>query len=731
MKSPSDENNFKDESHQNVLLTQTVIETVGDGITLSGESGYFEIFNSKMQEITGYTRSEANSTVNFIDMLYPDYEERQKAYYFLNKLKKELIIEEHEITIRCKLGIKKTLLVTSKVIIQENYFLSAYRDITDRKKAEQNVLETSQRLTRHKEFTPLGYIERDERFVIIDWNYAAERIFGYTKEEAIGNNSIELLVPEGQKEDIYKIQELLLSQQGGKRSINKNITKDGKTIICTWYNTPLVNDNGTTVGVASMVQNITERIEMIQELGNAKILAEQANKAKSSFLAIISHELRSPLNGILGYASILINQENLTEKQKDSIEIIRRSGEHLLILINDILDLSKIEAGKMEILYKEFNLLSSLKSLIDNTQIRTEQKELKFTYTPHPKIPKIVFGDEIRLRQILINLLDNAIKYTSKGYIKFSIYPVKEKIRFIVKDTGIGIASEEINNIFNPFHRVKDNFKQIDGVGLGLSISQKLARLMNSEIEVKSKTDIGSKFWFDMDLPTVNSLINYEQLTTNDVIGYTNQKYQVLVVDDKQENRMVLKDILQTLDFSITEAIDGIDAIQKVKIKKPDIIFMDIKMPNVNGLEATKKIRKIPHLENTIIIAISANAFEYTIKESLEAGCNGFIPKPITIEKVIKEINKHLPIVWIYKNEKEISGKQKIESLNMKSNAHMFYKLCNLIEFGERSDIFKELDRIKNEEKDFLPFVDHVRKMVKNFQLISALKFIKDQIDAN
>lgn len=719
----------EEKAEKSNILTQTVLETVGDGITLSDENGYFEIFNSKMQEITGYTLSEANGMDDFIEKLYPDMEERQKAYYFLNKLKKEKVIDEHEITIRCKNKIQKTLLVTSKIIEynDKSYFLSAYRDITDRKKTERSLLETSQKFIRYKEFTPLGYIERDENFIIIDWNKAAERIFGYSKLEALFQNSIDLLVPIEQRREVFEIHELLLSQRGGKRSINKNITKDNKIIICSWYNTPLFDESGGIIGVASMVQNITERIEMIQELGNAKIAAEKASEAKSSFLANVSHELRTPLNGILGYASILVNQDNLTEKQKDSIEIIKRSGEHLLILINDILDLSKIEVGKMEIQNKEFNLISSLKSLVENTRIRIQQKGIKFIFTIHSKLPKIVFGDEIRIRQILINLLDNAIKYTLKGKIKFSIFPFNNKIRFQVADTGVGIKVSELKNIFEPFHRVKDN-NQFEGVGLGLSISQKIANLMGSTLKVKSKKNFGSKFWFDLDLPIVDS--NHSQeMTINNIIGYTNKNIQILIVDDKVENRMVLKDVLQLLNFSIIEAVDGFDAISKVKESIPDIIFMDLKMPNMNGIEATKELRKNEKLNGTIIIAISANVYEYKKIESIEAGCNGFLSKPITKDKIILEINKHFPIEWVYKNDMETDFTGDLNTPKVKPKTNIFNKLCYLIEYGERSDIFQELDIIKENSKEYSVFVDHVRKLVKNFQLISALKFVKDQVN--
>ncbi|GAK53627.1 signal transduction histidine kinase [Candidatus Moduliflexus flocculans] len=383
---------------------QTIIDTVEEGLTLSDETGYFEIFNTKMEQITGYSKQEANAIRNFLGSLYPDAASRQQAIQGIELIKREGKGRETETTIRAKDGTLKTLLVSSSLLRDQvrYWFLTAYRDITDRKK-----------------------VERD--------------------------------------------------------------------------------------------------------LEQAKVSAEAANRAKSEFLANMSHEFRTPLNGILGYAQILLRDDTLTTSQRKGISVIQRSGDHLLTLISDVLDLSKIEAGRLELEPQEFSLAASLRTLVEIMRLRAHEKGLALEYAEDSNLPRAVYGDEKRLRQVLLNLLGNAVKFTERGVVNFRVICVKKQmIRFEIEDTGIGISSDQLERVFLPFEQVKNAARAQEGTGLGLSISLRLVRMMGSHLHVRSVVGSGSTFWFDVELPPLQPSLESEELLREE--PQTNAPYEANIV---------------------------------------------------------------------------------------------------------------------------------------------------------------------------------------------------------
>lgn len=425
---------------------------------------------------------------------------------------------------------------------------------------------------------------------------------------------------------------------------------------------------GTMIAVLWQVQSFEQsqlkKSKLIAEA--AKKAADAANEAKSEFLANMSHELRTPLNGILGYAQILQRDRNLTTKQQDGLEIIYQCGSHLLTLINDILDLSKIEARKMALDKSDFHFPSFLECVEEICRIRAEEKGIDFNYLPAPNLPEGILADEIRLRQVLINLLGNAIKFTQKGGVVFKVevrsWGVREfqtqeseqiqnfcRVCFQIEDTGVGIRPEEVDKIFLPFEQVGDRRHRVEGTGLGLAISNKIVNLMGSQIQVQSQVGVGSTFSFEVDLPLADGWIQ-EAITTNGkkIVGYEGERRTILVADDKWENRSVLVNLLEPLGFEVVEAENGQEGLEKAIGSNPNFIITDIVMPVMNGYELLQQLRHSERLKATRVVVSSASVSQIDRQKSLKAGADDFLPKPVQAEELFRLLEKHLAIAWKY-----------------------------------------------------------------------------------
>ncbi len=388
-----------------------------------------------------------------------------------------------------------------------------------------------------------------------------------------------------------------------------------------------------------------------RELLHAKDAAERANKVKSEFLANMSHELRTPLNAILGYAQILSDSKNIDASTREKLRIINKSGEHLLGLINTVLDLSKIEAGKMELSPTGFDLLDLLQQIYDMFRLRAESKEIKLDFEANAAVPRYVFADEAKIRQCLINIVGNAVKFTEKGTVSVSVSRDDDgQTRFSVRDTGRGIPKDKIAVILEPFSQIHTQLNTEGGTGLGLSITKSFVEMMGGKIEVESEPGRGSVFTITLPLEEVEAIdADKDAGPPRKISGIKNgKKPKILIVDDNPVNRDVARQILAPLGFVIEEADSGSGAIHKTVSWLPDAVLMDIRMPGMNGVEATKIIRSTEAGKNVKILAVTASAFDQNRQQFLSQGCDGYMAKPYKALNLLEEIGLHLGLEYDY-----------------------------------------------------------------------------------
>lgn len=493
--------------------------------------------------------------------------------------------------------------------------------------------------------------------LIADVNQAALGMYGGPRDDLIGQPCCRLFVLDDtmqcpildKGESCESTERWLVLHEGGWLPIHKTVNR--------------ITVNGKPYLVESFVDLSVQKV-LEMELLAAKELAESASRAKSVFLASMSHEIRTPMNAILGYSQLLKREQGLTARQEEHLDIINRSGEHLLKLINDILEMSKIEAGTISLSLLPLNLPHLLEEIESLFSVRTAQKGLRFGIELAGDVPAVFSADEVRIRQVLINLIGNAIKFTDEGMIVVRIgaafdYPDSERaiprtfqLVVDVEDTGSGIASEEVDKIFEPFEQTESGRLKGDGTGLGMSISRQFARLMGGDLTLlRSVSGVGTTFRFTFlakvcEEGEVLSSGSPEQRVQR--LARDEKEWRILVVDDQITNRDVLIQLLSQAGFVVRGAVDGADGVAQFQAWRPDLILMDLMMPGMDGYDALGQIRGSDAGRSLPVVAVSAKAMAEEQREALDSGFDGFLAKPVRIGEVFEEIRRLTNVAYEY-----------------------------------------------------------------------------------
>ena len=691
----------------------TAIETATNGIAILNENKFIYL-NQAHLDIFGYSQSEELLGRSW-HILY----DREQ----MERLEREAfpVLESEGIW----QGIVKAKHRNGELFDEEltlNYtstgdLICVCQNISDRLTIEHSLIESERKYRYLYEHTPvmLYSIDSQDRIISVS-QYWLEKM-GYKSEEVIGRQSTDFITPQSQQYAKEKVLPEFFRTGSCDRVFYQWIRKDGSLI------------DGLLSAISEMkdgkiVRSLAVIIDITEQRQQEKL--EEANKAKDNFIANMSHELRTPLNSILGFSQLLKNDSRLVAEQLKFVDLISQSGQHLLTLINDVLDLSKLTVKKLELHYHDLDLIHFLHDLATIFQIRAREKGLRFVTHISSELPAIVSTDETRLRQVLLNLLSNAFKFTQTGTITFSVHlnHVEAdicRVRFQIEDTGRGIAKDKLESVFAPFKQIEGNSNDGEGTGLGLTISQNIIQLMDSEIFLESQLDRGSRFWFDLDLQCLYSDsipdIRSEDEKTNRVL---NQTCKVLVVDDNEDNRFLLVQCLMPLRFTIEEAGNGREGLAIAKKFQPDVILVDLLMPVMDGKEMVERIRQDPQLQNTVVIMISANM--QLIIDSSDLQCEGFLAKPIILEQLIDLLEKHLQLDW-----------QTIPELDLGNfttpDRDELLCLLELIDFGDLDGLLEQIDLLEMQSDRYLSFISKVRQLAENCQQDKLGQLLKTSIE--
>jgi len=499
----------------------------------------------------------------------------------------------------------------------------------------------------------------------------------------------------------------------------------------------------------SLENNVKQRTKELEESNHhlqnlsvefekSKDKAELANRAKSVFLANMSHELRTPMNAVLGFSRLMRDDPLVTSSQKESLDIINKSGHHLLNLINDVLDMAKIESGRVTLENAPFDLGVLIRDIIDMMHERAEKKQLILEFDQSSSFPRYIDSDSAKIRQILVNLLSNSIKCTESGKVVLRLNTLEQcdetniLLSFEVEDTGRGIAEDELVSIFSSFMQVGEQAKQ-EGTGLGLAITQQYVSLMKGEVSVKSELGIGSTFQVKVPVKKVaeEQILSIQPKSTHKVIGIApgQENYRILIVEDQFENRLLLKRLLESVGFDVREAENGLQGVEQFRNWKPDFIWMDRRMPVMDGIESIERIRALPGGDVVNIVAVTASVFDQERKILLKAGASEIVNKPYRDEEIFSCMEKYLGVQYIYDEAEGIKN----DAEYIKFDEQQIHKipqklLTNLTNAATSLDVEESLVIISKIKAIDHELADNLQQLVEVFNFQTLLEKINAHI---
>lgn len=582
-------------------------------------------------------------------------------------------------------------------------FVSSHISLAvQRKKIEQEIAVSKQILRKVLDNIPIKVFWKDNELRFLGCNKAFCKSIEIDNEnEVIGKTDFDFC--EKNNAEIYERDDKSVMKSGiPKLKYQEFLVLNGKKRWITTSKLPFFDKNNKVIGIVGTSEDITERKETEIKLKNAIEEANAANLSKSTFLSNMSHEIRTPMNAILGYSQLLQDDDNLTKTQQENLKTINRSGEHLLELINDILDMSKIEAGRVTLKQTDFNFTALLKEVEQLFKLKAEQKNIDFTFKLDEKIPKAIVADESKVKQIIINLIGNALKFTSKGFVKVTVKVGLNNIMSVkIKDSGKGILKEEQETIFKPFEQAKKGGTVKGGTGLGLAISKKLSNLMEGDILVDSDQGKGAEFQFSFKYSVGNEselAENFKMLKVK-ALNPKMKGLKVAIVDDRFENRDILYKKLNPLGFDTRMAENGQESVDLYKEWKPDIILMDVVMPIMNGVEATRQILELAkqNKHEVKIFVVSASALESEQKEIMEIGATAFIKKPVKFDELLAEMHEKSGVQFIYHNNND---ENTIEIINVKPEDIPEPIKLKLLDAAAEGDFMLLQDLVETLEKE-------------------------------
>jgi PAS domain S-box-containing protein len=553
-------------------------------------------------------------------------------------------------------------------ITRLNPVAEAFRDGNQEKRVERAL----RHLAAIVESSENAILSKTLEGVVTSWNPGAERIFGYKAHEMIGT-PMARLIPADRLEEEPQILARLKNGERVDHFETVRVAKDGRRLPVSVTISPIKDAAGKIVGASTIVLDLTkqhqaeerhnserlrgeQQLQIVnQELQKAKLVADAANLAKSRFLANLSHEIRTPMNAILGYTQLMLRDPNLGAEAKGNLNVINRSGEHLLSLINSVLDMSKIEAGRAELRPSAFSARRLVDNLANMFRLRAGAKGLQFEVSLQGESLPHLMGDEGKINQALINLLGNAIKFTDRGGVKLDVTLEPSGghqvwLSACVEDTGPGISKQDAEQLFQPFTQSKGSLNTSEGTGLGLAISREHARLMRGDLTLTSVPGRGSIFRFRVPLERAEVKAAIVRSSARRIIGLQagQEIPKIMVVDDQFENRDWLVKLLGLVGISAQSAVDGEASIQRWEEWNPDLILMDVHMPVMDGLEATRRIKATPRGAKTIIIALTASTLENERLATFESGVDDFIAKPCDEHELLAKLGRHLHLAYRY-----------------------------------------------------------------------------------